>query len=242
MIQYEAMRKLLEENKVYRDALNQHRARALNPTHPHLRGTSQGPDIFFQLCEASNPYYQQVPEHTKKAMEDVAALTGRKYHLFDYVGAADADRVVIIMGGGSPVVEEVVNHLNAQKQKVGLVKVRLYRPWSGKDLVDAVPKTAKHIAVLDRTKEPGSSGEPLYLDVVMSFAEAGALALFSSCSLLFCLCACLLLLPLSLLTHDTVFQARGTAQSLADASVWAPRISLPLTLWLCSTTSASPSP
>jgi pyruvate-ferredoxin/flavodoxin oxidoreductase len=147
------------------DAVSNFRKRAMNPEHPHLRGTAQNPDIYFQAREAANKYYAAVPGIVTAAMEQVGELTGRVYNLFDYVGAPDAERVVVAMGSSCDVIEETVNYLNAGGAKVGLVKVRLYRPWSTEHFLNAVPSTVKRLAVLDRTKEPGSLGEPLYLDV-----------------------------------------------------------------------------
>lgn len=149
-----------------------HRARGLNPDRPQLRGTAQNPDVYFQGRETVNPFYEKTPEIVLKAMQKFAKLTGREYSLFDYVGAPDAERVVVIMGSGAETTHEVVEYLNSKGEKVGLIKVRLYRPFSLKHLVKAFPKTVKSIAVLDRTKEPGSCGEPLYLDVRNSIGEA----------------------------------------------------------------------
>ena len=149
------------------------RRRAMNPDHPHLRGTAQNPDHFFQAREAANRYYLDAPGIIADVMKQVSAFVGRTYHLFDYVGAPDAEKVVIMMGSGAEVAHETINHLNAQGEKLGLVKVRLYRPWSAADLLKVLPKTAKKIAVLDRTKEPGAPGDPLYLDVATTLHEAG---------------------------------------------------------------------
>ena len=151
-----------------------HRERALSPERPKLRGTAQNPDTFFQAREACNKFYDACPAIVQKHMDKFAELTGRHYHLFDYVGAADAERVIVIMGAGGGVVEETVEHLNSQGEKVGVLKVRLYRPWDGKSLLAAMPKSVEKIAVLDRTKEPGAAGEPLYQDVVTAFAELDA--------------------------------------------------------------------
>lgn len=148
-----------------------HRERALSPERPKLRGTAQNPDVFFQAREACNPFYDRCAGIVQKHMDKFAKLTGRQYHLFDYTGAADADRVIVIMGSGIGVVEETVEKLVAEGQKVGVLKVRLFRPWSSADFVAALPKTVKKIAVLDRTKEPGAAGEPLYQDVVTALAE-----------------------------------------------------------------------
>ena len=149
-----------------------HRLRALSPDHPVIRGTAQNPDVYFQAREASNPFYAACPAIVQKAMDKFAAVVGRQYHLFDYFGAPDAERVIVIMASGAEVAEEAVAHLNAAGEKVGLVKVRLYRPFSIEHFVAALPETVKTIAVLDRTKEPGSSGEPLYLDVINALNEA----------------------------------------------------------------------
>lgn len=147
------------------DDIQHHRDRALNPEHPHLRGTAQNPDIFFQVNEAANKYYLALPEIVEEEMQKVAKLTGRKYHLFDYLGADDAEHVIIMMGSGAEAAEEAVNHLMKQGEKVGLIKVRLYRPFSAEHFLKILPKTVRKISVLDRTKECGSYGEPLYLDV-----------------------------------------------------------------------------
>jgi pyruvate-ferredoxin/flavodoxin oxidoreductase len=156
------------------ELIRDHRARALSPDHPVLRGTAQNPDVFFQARETVNPYYDACPGLVQETMDRFAELTGRSYHLFDYFGAPDAERVVILMGSACETAEETVNHLVAAGEKVGLVKVRLYRPFSNIDLLAALPKTVKAIATLDRTKEPGAAGEPLYKDVVTALAEARA--------------------------------------------------------------------
>jgi pyruvate-ferredoxin/flavodoxin oxidoreductase len=156
------------------DLVAAHRERALSPERPKLRGTAQNPDVFFQARETCNPYYAACAGIVQKHMDKFAKLVGRQYHLFDYTGAKDADRVIVIMGSGIGVVEETVEKLVAEGQKVGVLKVRLFRPWSAKDLVAAMPKSVKHIAVLDRTKEPGAAGEPLYQDVVTSLVECWA--------------------------------------------------------------------
>jgi len=152
-----------------------HRARGMTPDKPVLRGTAQNPDVFFQAREAANGYYLAAPEIVQKVMDKFGEVVGREYHLFDYLGAEDADRVVIMMGSGAETAHETVEYLNAQGEKVGLVKVRLYRPFSREHLLKALPKTVKKIGVLDRTKEPGGPGEPLYIDVVTALAEAAAL-------------------------------------------------------------------
>jgi pyruvate-ferredoxin/flavodoxin oxidoreductase len=151
-----------------------HRARGMNPENPVLRGTSQNPDIFFAARETVNKYYLAAPEIVQKQMDKLASLVGRQYHLFDYVGAPDAERVVVMMGSGAEAMQETVEYLMRKGEKVGLIKVRLFRPWSTKHFVAALPKTVKAIAVLDRTKEPGSQGEPLYLDVRTGVGEAMA--------------------------------------------------------------------
>ncbi len=153
------------------EMIRAHRLRAMNPERPVLRGTAQNPDVFFQAREACNPFYQRCPAIVQKVMDRFAALTGRHYHLFDYYGAPDADRVIVIMSSGCGVVEETVDKLNSEGQKVGLVKVRLYRPFDGRVFVQSLPPTVQTIAAMDRTKEPGSLGEPMYLDVVAALTE-----------------------------------------------------------------------
>jgi pyruvate-ferredoxin/flavodoxin oxidoreductase len=150
----------------------EHRARALSPDHPVLRGTAQNPDVFFQARETVNPFYAACPEITQRAMDQFAQLTGRHYRLFEYYGATDAERVIVLMGSGCEAVQETVDFLNKRGEKVGLVKVRLYRPFDTKCFLETLPVTTKTIAVLDRTKEPGSTGEPLYLDCVAAIYEA----------------------------------------------------------------------
>jgi pyruvate-ferredoxin/flavodoxin oxidoreductase len=167
-IAYEDMARL-----VNRDKLASFRARAMNPEHPELRGTAQNPDIYFQGRERANPYYLAVPSTVTACMEQVGQLTGRRYQLFDYVGDPEADRVIITMGSSCETVEEVVQHLNGAGEKVGLVKVRLYRPFDANALLGVIPASAGKIAVLDRTKEPGAPGEPLYLDVCTAYVERG---------------------------------------------------------------------
>ena len=153
------------------EAVLAHRRRAMSPDHPTIRGTSQNPDVYFQGRESCNPYYLACPEIVQKAMDRFASIVGRPYRLFEYVGAPDADRVIVLMGSGADATHEAVQALNAAGQKVGLVKVRLYRPFSIKHFLDALPRTVKALAVLDRTKEPGSPGEPLYLDIVNAMTE-----------------------------------------------------------------------
>ena len=155
------------------DAVEAFRKRALNPEHAMMRGSHENGDVFFQHREASNKFYEAVPGIVEEYMGKVNAKLGTDYQLFNYYGAADADRVIIAMGSICDVAEEVIDYLNAHGEKVGLVKVRLYRPFRADKLIAAIPETAKKIAVLDRTKEPGSQGEPLYMDVVTALADAG---------------------------------------------------------------------
>ena len=163
------MRALLPE-----EFIRQHRARSLSPDRPVLRGTAQNPDVYFQARETVNPYYTAVPAILQKAMDRFAEVVGRQYKLFEYVGAPDADRVVILMGSGCDVAEETVNLLAAKGEKIGVLKVRLYRPFSAEHFLAALPATVRSISVLDRTKEPGSTGEPLYQEVLTSLAESFA--------------------------------------------------------------------
>jgi pyruvate-ferredoxin/flavodoxin oxidoreductase len=163
----EDIRGLMDSNLV-----RAHRERALTPDRPVMRGTAQNPDVFFQSRERVSPFYQETPETVQQVMDDFAALVGRRYRLFDYTGAADAERVVVMMGSGCETAEETVEALREDGERVGLVKVRLYRPFSAKHLLAALPATVKKIAVLDRTKEPGSIGEPLYQDVITAIAES----------------------------------------------------------------------
>jgi len=163
----EELRSLMDDELV-----RAHRARALSPEHPVLRGTAQNPDVYFQMREAVNPYYAATPAITQEAMDKFAQVTGRHYNLFDYTGHPEAERVVILMGSGGETAEETVKYLVERGEKVGVVRVRLYRPFSIEHFVKALPKRVKGISVLDRTKEPGSSGEPLYLDVVNALVEA----------------------------------------------------------------------
>ena len=155
------------------DAVAEFRRHALNPEHPHMRGSHENGDIFFQHREACNKYYTELPAVVEKYMDKVNAKLGTDYKLFNYYGAPDADRVIVAMGSICDVAEEVIDYLNAHGEKVGLVKVRLFRPFAAEKLIEAIPATAKKIAVLDRTKEPGSQGEPLYQDVVTALANAG---------------------------------------------------------------------
>ena len=163
------LRRLISEDKV-----REHRERALTPDRPVLRGTAQNPDVFFQARESANRFYDACPAIVEKAMEQFAALTGRRYRLFDYVGDPRAERLIVIMGSGAETVDETVQYLTEQGEKVGVIKVRLFRPFSGAALLAALPSTTRSIAVLDRTKEPGAVGDPLYLDVVTALAEARA--------------------------------------------------------------------
>jgi pyruvate-ferredoxin/flavodoxin oxidoreductase len=156
------------------DLVAAHRERALSPERPKLRGTAQNPDVFFQARETCNPYYDACAAIVQKHMDKFAKLVGRQYHLFDYAGAPDADRVIVIMGSGIGVVEETVDKLIAEGQKVGVLKIRLFRPWSAQDMIAVLPKTVKKIAVLDRTKEPGAASEPLFQDVITSLADLWA--------------------------------------------------------------------
>ncbi|MCF7838961.1 MAG: pyruvate:ferredoxin (flavodoxin) oxidoreductase, partial [Candidatus Marinimicrobia bacterium] len=151
-----------------------HRARGLNPSRPVLRGTAQNPDVYFQGRETVNPFYAHCADIVAEQMERFAALSGRRYRLFDYFGAPDAERVVVLMGSGAETARETVDYLTAAGEKVGLVQVHLYRPFSAKHLLAALPATTKAVAVLDRTKEPGAEGEPLYKDVLTALAEAAA--------------------------------------------------------------------
>ncbi|PYX96042.1 MAG: pyruvate:ferredoxin (flavodoxin) oxidoreductase [Acidobacteria bacterium] len=166
MLTEEDMHALINMERVF-----EHRGRALSPEHPVLRGTAQNPDVFFQIRETANPYYEACPELTQRAMDKFAQVVGRSYHLFDYVGAPDADRVVVMMGSGAEAAHETVEHLNSQGEKLGLLKIRLYRPFSVKRFMEALPATVREIAVLDRTKEAGAAGDPLYLDVVNAVHE-----------------------------------------------------------------------
>ena len=164
VIDFDDLAKLLDW-----DAVKEFRARALNPNHPVIRGTAQNPDIYFQSQEAANKYYEALPELVEEAMADLAKITGREHHLFDYHGAKDAERIIIAMGSICQTAGEAVDYLNSKGEKVGLLSVHLYRPFSLEHFFKYLPKTVKKIAVLDRTKEPGAIGEPLYLDVKAAF-------------------------------------------------------------------------
>jgi pyruvate:ferredoxin (flavodoxin) oxidoreductase, homodimeric len=165
----EVLRAMVDENDVIR-----FRRRALSPDHPVIRGTAQNPDVFFQAREAANRFYDRLPGIVARMMGRFADLTGREYGLFDYAGHPEADRVIVAMGSGAETAEETAAALNGRGERVGVVKVRLYRPFSVPDFLQALPRTVRSIAVLDRTKEPGALGEPLYLDVVSALAEARA--------------------------------------------------------------------
>ncbi len=166
LLSEEDMRALIDD-----DLVRAHRERALSPDRPFIRGTAQNPDVFFQARERINPFYEATPAIVQEVMDQFAARTGRAYHLFDYVGAADAERVIVIMGSGAETVEETVKHLVAAGDKVGVVKVRLYRPFSVAHFLQVLPPTVRVLTVLDRTKEPGATGEPLYQDVVTAVSE-----------------------------------------------------------------------
>ncbi len=168
VLDYEDLAKLVDY-----DAVRRFRKNALNPEHPVIRGTAQNPDIFFQAREASNPYYDALPAIVEEYMNEISKLTGREYGLFNYYGAPDAERIIIAMGSVTETIDETIDYLAAKGEKVGLVKVHLYRPFSIKHLLKVIPETVKKIAVLDRTKEPGALGEPLYQDVCTALLESG---------------------------------------------------------------------
>jgi len=176
MVSNDTLRAMIDD-----DLVLQHRARKLSPDQPVLRGTAQNPDVYFQARETVNPYYNACAGLTQQAMDKFARLTGRAYRLFEYHGAPDAERIIVLMGSGAEAAHETVDYLNQQGEKVGVLKVRLYRPFDGRCFLEALPATTKALGVLDRTKEPGSSGEPLYLDCVTALHEGlqagwGALA------------------------------------------------------------------
>lgn len=156
------------------DLVRAHRARGLNPDHPFVRGTAQNPDTYFQSRETVNPFYNHMPQIIQDTMDQFASRLGRQYHLFDYFGAPDAKRVIVIMGSGAETAQETVEYLNARGEQVGVLKVHLYRPFSVEHFISALPQTVQSIAVLDRTKEPGSAGEPLYQDVLTALMEGWA--------------------------------------------------------------------
>jgi len=153
------------------ELVHAHRRRAMNPEQPVLRGSAQNPDVFFQAREAANPFYAACPQLVQKTMDKFASVVGRSYHIFDYVGAPDAERVIVMMGSGAEAAHEAVDYLVDRGEKVGLVKVRLYRPFASERFIEAIPKSTRMISVLDRTKEPGAGGEPLYQDVVTAISE-----------------------------------------------------------------------
>ena len=155
------------------EAVEEFRKKALNPENPKMRGSHENGDVFFQHREACNSVYNALPAVVEKYMAKINAKLGTNYDLFNYYGAPDADRVIVAMGSICDVADEVIDYLNARGEKVGIIKVRLYRPWVSASLLKVLPKTAKKVAVLDRTKEPGSLGEPLYLDVAATLREAG---------------------------------------------------------------------
>lgn len=169
VLDYEDIRSMIDDARVA-----EHRARALSPDHPFIRGTAQNPDAYFQAREASNPFYAAVPAIIQDAMDDFAKLTGRRYKLFDYHGAEDADQVLLLAGSGSSTARETVDYLNRNGKKTGVLTVRLYRPFDAAALIAALPPSVQRIAALDRTKEPGSQGEPLYLDVIAALQEPEA--------------------------------------------------------------------
>jgi pyruvate-ferredoxin/flavodoxin oxidoreductase len=156
------------------ELVRKHRERSMTPDRPVLRGTAQNPDVFFQARETVNPFYDACPGIVQQVMDRFGALTGRPYRLFDYYGAPDADRIIILMGSGAEVAQEAIDYLNERGEKIGMIKVRLYRPFSVESFLAAIPATAKSIAVLDRTKEPGAVGDPLYTDVVSAISESFA--------------------------------------------------------------------
>ena len=166
LLEDEHLRQLVDDQDIVA-----HRRRALTPDRPVLRGTAQNPDVYFQARETVNPFYDQCPHIVQGVMNQFASLTGRQYYLYEYHGDTTAEKVIIIMGSGCDVVHETIDYLNSQGQKLGVLKVRLYRPFDAQRLLEAIPGTVKAIAVLDRTKEPGSAGEPLYVDVVTAYME-----------------------------------------------------------------------
>ncbi|MCJ7687472.1 MAG: pyruvate:ferredoxin (flavodoxin) oxidoreductase, partial [Desulfobacteraceae bacterium] len=168
LIDYDDMAKLVDW-----EAIDEFRGRAMNPEYPQLRGTAQNPDIFFQNREASNPFYEPIASVVQEEMDKVGELTGRRYNLFDYAGDPEADRVIVSMASSCDTIEETLNYLNGIGERVGLIKVRLYQPFSRDDFLRAIPATARKIAVLERTKSPGALGEPLYRDICTVLQERG---------------------------------------------------------------------
>ena len=169
VIPYEDIAQMFPESKV-KEHLHDY---ALNPYHPMIRGTGQRPDIFFQNAVAANKYYDSCPYIMEEVFQDLEKVTGRKYDLFGYHGHPEADRVVVVMGSASKTLQETVDHMNAQGEKVGVCTVHMYRPWSAKHFLDSIPKSAEKITVLDRTREDGASGSPLFLDVNVTFSDIG---------------------------------------------------------------------
>ena len=168
VMEYDELEPLIDK-----EALAAFRARALNPYRPVIRGTAENPDIYFQHCEAANPFYNALPDIVQGYMDKISAITGRTYHLFDYYGAPDADRVIVAIGSVSDICKDVADAVNAAGEKVGIVNVHLYRPFSVSHFINRLPETVKKIAVLDRTREPGAIGEPLFLDVQSAVTAAG---------------------------------------------------------------------
>lgn len=171
ILKIEVLPDSLIKKMINQDHVKQHRNRGMDPNNPFIRGTAQNPDVFFQGRETVNPFYNATPEIVNNVMREFEELTGRSYHLFDYVGAADAEKVIIVMGSGADTVEQTAQHLVSKGEKVGVVKVRLFRPFSTEHLIEALPATVKSISILDRTKEPGATGEPLYQDVISALIE-----------------------------------------------------------------------
>jgi pyruvate-ferredoxin/flavodoxin oxidoreductase len=169
----EVIRAMVDDQLVYA-----HRQRALNPSNPFIRGTAQNPDVYFQGRESANPFYHSTPDIVQETMDKFASLSGRSYHLFDYFGAQDAERVIVVMGSAAQTIEETIKVLNAKGAKLGVITVHLFRPFSARHLAAAMPHTVKSVAVLDRSKEPGASGEPLYQDVVTAMVEMVAVGEF----------------------------------------------------------------
>jgi pyruvate-ferredoxin/flavodoxin oxidoreductase len=176
MLAEDDMRALIKMDRIF-----EHRQRALSPDHPVLRGTAQNPDVFFQIRERANSFYEACPEIVQSVMHKFAKEVGRSYHLVDYVGAPDADRVIVMMGSGAEVAHEAVEYLNARGEKLGLLKVHLYRPFPVQAFLEALPASVRKVAVLDRTKESGAVGEPLYLDVVNALHDFAGLLLRHLC-------------------------------------------------------------